>query len=582
MATIVLPYTKESKLEGPELAERVARVMEEMPPPLRDVAERHEFIREYLAQLPPSKLGLPTYVPELNRNMGDEKRPNYLYPTLRDNIFVHILAQPKEKRHSYIPLEPTMGESFSDLTLRVEYKLMELRDQLLPLPGKKEDDERQVLRYIDQVTTVDGADKISFFEKQFGFLRRGGVKVTRIPVTIREQEALRYLFIRDKVGLGALEPFASDPYIEDISCSGTGHIFIEHKIFKGLRSMVVFPDTKDLDNFVMWLGERIRKPVTFRKPVVDATLPDGSRINIVFGTDVSRRGSNFTIRKFAGTPISIFQLVEFGTCTYQMLAYLSLTIGNGMNVFVSGETASGKTTLLNAVTAFIHPMAKIISIEDTPELQVPHSNWIREVVQGTKTDGDSSGIDMFDLLKAALRQRPDEIIIGEIRGAEGNVAFQAMQTGHSVMATFHAASTEKLIQRLTGSPINVPKSYIDNLNIVILTSQVKLPDGKLGRRITGINEIINYDPGYDAFTYIETFHWNETNDEHEFTGYMSSYVLENLVAPRVGIPSRKKQRIYSELDRRAKILKKLHLDQGVTDFYEVLKVLSKAQRQGLF
>ncbi len=569
-------------MEGPELEERVARVMGQLSPPLREIAEQHEYIREYLALLPPSKIGLPVFVPELDRKMGDEKLPNLIYPTQRDNIFVHVRAEPQEKRHSYIPLEPTMGEAFGELMTRVEYKLMELRDRLVPLDGTDEENEEQVLRYIDQVTTTVEGDSAGFLERQFGFLRRGGAKTIKIKVTTREQDALKYLFVRDKIGLGTLEPFAADPYIEDISCSGTGHIFIEHKIFKGLRSMVVFTDAKELDDFVMWLGDRIRKPVTFRNPVVDATLPDGSRINIVFGREVSRRGSNFTIRKFAGTPISVFELVDFGTLTYQMLAYLSMVIGNGMNLFVAGETASGKTTLLNAVTAFIHPMAKIVSIEDTPELQVPHPNWIREVVQTTKLGEEGSGVDMFDLLKAALRQRPDEIIIGEIRGPEGNVAFQAMQTGHSVMATFHAASTEKLIQRITGSPISVPKSYIDNLNVVVLTSQVKLPNGKLGRRVTGINEIVGYDPSYDAFTFIETFHWNETNDQFEFTGYMSSYVLENLVAPKIGIPSRKRQRVYAELDRRTKILKKLHLDQGVTDFYEVLRVLSKAQRQGLF
>ncbi len=582
MATTVLPFSRENKVDSHDLAELEGRVLEQLSPPMREIAEQHDYIREYLAMLPASKLGLPVFVPELDRKMGDNKRPNLIYPTQRDNIFVHVLAEPKEKRNSYIPLEPTMGEAFGELTTRVEVKLMELRDQLVPLTGTKEENEEQVLRYIDQATTTGGDDNVGFLERQFGFLRRGGLRVSKIKVTAREWNALRYLFVRDKIGLGTLEPFAVDPYIEDISCSGTGHIFIEHKIFKGLRSMVVFTDAGELDDFVMWLGDRIRKPVTFRNPVVDATLPDGSRINIVFGREVSRRGSNFTIRKFAGTPISIFELVSFGTVNYQMLAYLSMVIGNGMNLFVSGETASGKTTLLNAVTAFIHPMAKIVSIEDTPELQVPHPNWIREVVQTTQLGEDSSGVDMFDLLKAALRQRPDEIIIGEIRVPEGNVAFQAMQTGHSVMATFHAASTEKLIQRITGNPISVPKSYIDNLNVVVLTSQVKLPNGKLGRRITGINEIVGYDPSYDAFTFIETFHWNETNDQFEFTGYMSSYVLENLVAPRIGIPSRRRQRVYAELDRRAKILAKLHKDQGVTDFYEVLRVLSKAQRQGLF
>jgi len=331
----------------------------------------------------------------------------------------------------------------------------------------------------------------------------------------------------------------------------------------------------------LWLSERIKKPVTFRNPIVDATLPDGSRINIVFGRDVSRRGSNFSIRKFAGTPISIFELVNFASLNYQMLAYLSLVIGNEMNVFVSGETASGKTTLLNAVTTFIHPMAKVVSIEDTPELQVPHKNWIREVVQTTKME-EGSGVNMFDLLKAALRQRPNEIIVGEIRGPEGNVAFQAMQTGHAVMATFHAASVEKLIQRMTGNPISVPKSYIDNLNVVIFTSAVKLPNGKTGRRVTSINEIVAYDPVFDSFTFVEIFHWDEETDVFEFTGYMTSMVLENKVAPRMGIATTKKQRIYAELERRAKILEKLHKEQKVTGFYEILEVLGRAQRQGLF
>ena len=253
-----------------------------------------------------------------------------------------------------------------------------------------------------------------------------------------------------------------------------------------------------------------------------------------------------------------------------------------MNVFVSGETASGKTTLLNAVTTFIPPLAKIITIEDTPELQVPHKNWLREVVQTNKTEGDSAGVTIFDLLKAALRQRPDEIMVGEISGTEGNVAFQAMQTGHSVMATFHAASVEKLIQRITGDPILVPKNYVDNLNVVILTSQVKLPNGRLGRRITGISEIVGYDSALESFSFIESFKWNQETDVFEFTGYMTSYILENKIAPKLGIPSHKKQRIYVEMERQAKILAKLHKEKGVTGFYEVLDVLNKAQKEGLF
>ncbi|MCJ7521225.1 MAG: type II/IV secretion system ATPase subunit, partial [Dehalococcoidia bacterium] len=338
----------------------------------------------------------------------------------------------------------------------------------------------------------------------------------------------------------------------------------------------------DLDNFVLNLSESIKKPVTLRKPIVDATLPDGSRINIVFGRDVSRRGSNFTIRKFGETPISIMELIEFGSLDYEMAAYISLIIESEMSMFVVGETASGKTTLLNAVTTFIPLRSRIVSIEDTPELQVPHANWIREVAKAPVPGEHKAQVDMFDLLKAALRQRPNVIIVGEIRGVEGNIAFGAMQSGHEVLSTFHASNVEKLIQRLTGNPINVPKTYMDNLNVVICQNAVKLPNGKIGRRATSISEIVGYDPVSETFSYVEVFHWNQANDSFEFIGKKNSYLLEERIAIKRGIPSNEKWQVYSVVERRAKILKKLHKDKGVTDFFELLKVLAKAQQEGLF
>jgi flagellar protein FlaI len=261
---------------------------------------------------------------------------------------------------------------------------------------------------------------------------------------------------------------------------------------------------------------------------------------------------------------------------------LSLEVQKEEIVGVLGSNSAGKTTLMNAVTTFIHPLAKVITIEDTPELQVPHKNWIREVVQSTKTEDATGAVTMFDLLKAALRQRPNEILIGEIRGPEGNIAFQAMQTGHSVMATFHAATVEKLNQRITNNPISVPKAYIDNLNVVVLTSTVKLPNGKTGRRVTAVSEIVGFDQASNSYNIVESFRWNEDRDNFDFTGYMTSYVLEFKIASKMGLGGRKKRRVYDELERRAVILKKLHKEQGVTDFYEVLEVLGKAQREGLF
>jgi flagellar protein FlaI len=189
---------------------------------------------------------------------------------------------------------------------------------------------------------------------------------------------------------------------------------------------------------------------------------------------------------------------------------------------------------------------------------------------------------MFDLLKAALRQRPNVIIVGEIRGVEGNIAFGAMQSGHEVLSTFHASNVEKLIQRLTGHPISVPKTYMDNLNVVVCQNAVKLPNGKKGRRATSISEIVGYDPVDDNFSYVEVFRWNQANDSFEFVGKKNSYLLEEKIAIKRGIPPSQKWQIYSVVERRARILEKLHKDKGVTNFYELLNVLAKAQQEGLF
>ncbi|MBC8282085.1 MAG: type II/IV secretion system ATPase subunit, partial [Chloroflexi bacterium] len=192
-----------------------------------------------------------------------------------------------------------------------------------------------------------------------------------------------------------------------------------------------------------------------------------------------------------------------------------------------------------------------------------------------------SSVTMFDLPKAAMRQRPNEIIIGEIRGEEGSVAFQAMQTGHACMATFHASSVEKLIQRLTGHPINIPKTYVDSLNLVIIMSAVRLPDGTTGRRVMSINEIVSYDTETNSFNFIEVFRWNSALDKFEFPGYNNAYLLENVVGVRRGLPAKETRRIYEEINSRAVILRKLH-ERGINNFYELHRILSQAYRQGLF
>jgi len=536
--------------------------LDQLPQPLQDLARQHSFLFEYLQALPLDEIGMPSYVPKLSRAMQKLKVRNLIYPTNAEDIFIHIYPDPKGARDFYIPIEPLLTVHLNGLVEKVEEKLLTMAEKIGE--ASEADREEVLLASIDKSCTIVATE-------------RNG----KIQVTPRELTALKYRSVRDKMGLGVLQPLLEDPYIEDISCSGLGNIFIEHKIFKSLKSSIYFPSHDDLDDFVVQMGERIKKPVTLRNPIVDAALPDGSRINIVYGRDIAKRGSNFTIRKFSDDIISVLNLIEFGALDYLTAAYLWLAIESDLNVFVVGATASGKTTLLNALTTFIKPNAKIVTIEDTPELQVPHANWVREVVRPITKDSKSGGVDMFDLLKAALRQRPDRILIGEIRGVEGNIAFQAMQTGHGVMATFHASSVQKVIQRLTGEPINVPKVNIDNLDLVVIQSAVRGPDGSTLRRIVSVNEIVDYDSASNTYSFITAFRWKAEDDTFEFPGDMNSYVLEQKVATKRGLPENKRRSIYSELRKRAMILEKIHKRGGSSSFEKLFEIISEAYKQGL-
>lgn len=540
-----------------------APLFQSLPQDMQEQVFLNLHLWSYLENLQSNGLDIPEFVSRLNKSFKGNASNNLIYP-VANKVFVHIYTAEGEARDVYAPIEPSYGGVTARLMEDVDQKLIDHVSELQSVVGEEQEKRIEVLTSILEKICDTGGN---------------GKSRSTLKVTPEELDELKYLMIRDKEGMGAIQPLVSDPYIEDVSCSGVGAVFIEHKIFGGLTSTINFDTTEVLDQFVIKLSEKIGRPVTVRNPIVDSTLPDGSRINIVYGDDVSKRGSNFTIRKFQATPFSILDLVNSGTLSFEMASYLSLMLGAGMNTFVSGETASGKTTMLNAISTFIPPASKIVSIEDTPELQVPHPNWTREVVRNT-VDGSSS-VTMFDLLRAALRQRPNEIIIGEIRGEEGAIAFQAMQTGHSCMATFHASSVERLIQRMTGHPINVPKTYVDNLNLVIIMSAVRLPDGSTGRRILSINEVIEYDTETDSFGFIEVFRWDAATDTFEYPGFMNTNLLENVVTERRGMPPLEHRQIYTMLEERATILRNL-AEQDITNFYELHNVITQANREGLF
>jgi flagellar protein FlaI len=584
-----------------------------LPANAKEYVKTNPHLLEYLHVFPVNIYGIPLFLSELKKDLRFMKNPNLIYP-VNENTFVHILPDADDVRNFYIPIEPSFLHSVSDLMPVIETKLIDLIDGLDTDPRTDQERADVLKKMLATIAVIkqknvdiktltesgkqnDGLKtRINTFLKT-DFTAQNKIKkqkrrsLNQIPVTPEgkiiltpeEYRAIEYLLIRDMIDMGALKPFLSDPYIEDISCDGVGPVFIEHKIFKGLKSVIEFKVSSELDEFVVKIAERIKRPITYRNPVVDSTLPDGSRINIIYGTDISKHGSNFTIRKVNEIPLSILNIVENGSIDYMAAAYLWICVEYGMSVFVSGETASGKTTFLNAITTFIPPENKIVTIEDTPELNLPHQNWVREVAlakgrgEGTGTSGE---VTMYDLLKAALRQRPNQILVGEIRGVEGSVAFSAMQTGHPVMSTFHAASVEKLIQRLCGEPINIPKTYVDNLNLIILTSAVKRPDGQTVRRMTSINELVGYNAETGGFTFVQMFTWEPLTDTFVWTGKGSSYLLENKIATMLGIPDNKKADIYLEVEKRAKILERLH-KAGYVKFWDLFHMITKIKKQGL-
>jgi flagellar protein FlaI len=562
-----------------------------LPKLMKKEVERNMHLLEYLHVVPMDKIGIPKFIPKLEKKHGEIENPNLIYQA-SDQIYIHIYTDKNDVRNFYIPIEPTLLTGVDLLLKEVEVKLVDFLTEIDFDPEDKEEKERILKEALKEICVITNGRKVDdFIENEEGILKlfmrnkNNGKNGHHIYVTREQYKALEYAIIRDKVGLGVLEPYIRDKHIEDITCNGLGPIFIEHKVFKGLKSIIEFREEETLNKFIIRLAERIGKPITYKDPIVDATLPDGSRINIVFGNDVSKNGSNFTIRKFNETPFSVLQVIESGAMDYMIAGYLWLLISEGMSGFICGETASGKTTSLNAITAFISPDAKIVSIEDTPELQVPHKNWTREVTRGSTRggslgEGSGSDVTMFDLLKAALRQRPNYILVGEIRGVEGNIAFQAMQTGHPVMSTFHAATVEKLIQRLTAEPISVPKTYIDNLNFVLIQSAVRRPDGRLVRRVLSVNEIVGYNPQKGGVSFIEAFSWDPVTDSFVFGAYGSSYLLEQKIATRLGIPTNKKKVIYEEVEKRAKILQKLH-EEGITNFYDFFNTLAKIRKSGM-
>jgi len=302
-----------------------------------------------------------------------------------------------------------------------------------------------------------------------------------------------------------------------------------------------------LNSFIVRLAFLAGKQISIASPLLDASLPDGSRIQMTYGSEITRRGSTFTIRRFRVDPLTISDLITFRTLSAEMAAYLWYAIENRASVLVAGGVAAGKTTMLNCLSMFIKPEFKIVSVEDTAELNLPHENWIPSVVRVGGFGEKAGAITLFDLLKAAVRQRPDYIIVGEVRGEEAYTLFQAMATGHLGMCTIHAESADSAIHRLESEPMNIPRSLLTMIDAVLVQGRTEV-NGKPARRALSVTEIVGLDPRTKDILTNAVYRWDAKTDS--FSYYGRSYVLQR-VMKKTGL---NEQEVQIELQRRKTVL----------------------------
>ncbi len=534
---------------------------------LRKAFKRNHHLKVHVDQFFVNHRLRPTLVTEISRDMAEAEAVNIIYP-VGDPLFVHIFST-KSIPISYTSVQPPLTGELQQKFARIMRRVYDKAVYKAPHKDLKEFEDNLVKLIDESTVTVEEQrkERKALFGDMFS--------EPKIQVTAEEAELVKYHAIQNIILSGPLQPLLRDPYIEDIHCIGHDNVSIVHKVFQSMPTNIEFDSTEELDNYVRALSERIGRPASLARPIVDGTLLDGSRINLIYAEDVSVRGPSFSIRKFSEEPISITQLIEWNSISSREAAYLWLCLEEGMSVFFCGETASGKTTTMGAVLPFIKYDSKVYTAEDTIEMQVPHKVWQR---LATRDFGpEESRVDTFALLKAALRSRPNYIIVGEIRGKEGSVAFQAMQTGHPVLSTFHAASTRKLIQRFTSDPINVPITFIDNLNVAFFQAGI-YREGKFLRRTMLIDEIVGFNEALGGIMTRTVFIWNAADDSHVFKGMNNSYILEEKIAVKRGYGD--KRRIYDDLSMRTKILDEMRA-RKIFKYEEVEDVIKEFQKKGV-
>jgi len=505
-----------------------------------------------------------------------------------------IFHSRKENERKYYVVEPNMNEIEADLRNFMAGKLktaIKYSDDDVIVEGDEADRaeviqreaERLLNRYdlYEKPANGSGSGFTGSIKGMLGMSDRDtngddpdssleGIEVRPEPLVVAEDpktlseyqvEKLLYLLKRDFIGYGKIDPIKHDINVEDISCNGyNSRVFVYHTDYEQVITNVEHGED-ELDEFVVKLAQRSGKGISKRQPQVDATLPDGSRAQLTLGREVSDHGTNYTIRQFKDVPFTPIDLINWNTFNLDEMAFLWLCIENHKSLLFAGGTASGKTTSLNAVSLFIPSNSKTVSIEDTREVELPQRNWVASVTRPSFGQDDVGDVDEFDLLEAALRQRPDYIVFGEVRGEEGRDLFQVMSTGHTTYTTFHADSVGEVIKRFTTEPINVSKTLFTALDLVSIQTQTRVGGRKVRRNKT-LTEINEYSPENDEINVRDVYEWRAETDEYIQMG--SSSTLEEIKFDR----GWSQERLDEELFKRKVVLAYL-INRGLNTYTEV-------------
>lgn len=482
---------------------------------------------------------------------------NIRYPLLEPFAFAEIKWDPLEKKLKYQVIEPQLTPEENKKLETIEELLTEIID--VKLSALKEG---QLIDYLE--------DKVR------DVLERG-----KIEVQNAEYIKIMYYIYRDLVGLNEIEAIMHDPYVEDVGCSGLDiPVFIFHRKYGSVETSVIFQDFEHLNNYVIKLSERCGRYISYAKPLLDGTLPDGSRIQASMAKDVTTKGPTFSIRKFRRNPFSPIDILDMNTATSDMLAYLWFLVEHGASILICGGVATGKTTFLNCISMFIPPEYKVISIEDTREINIPHENWIPAVTRvgfGMPEAGGSryGEVDLFDLLKESFRMKPDYVIVGEVRGREAYVMFQGISSGHPSLGTLHAGSVEDVIKRLVTPPIELSSSLIEALDLIILVGKAR-EKGESARRVKTIHEIQAVDSSTQRARTVKPFEWLASVDEYKNNMQQSQLIRK--ISFETGITY---QEISAQIEERKRVLEwlKRHDVFHYKDVYDYINMYRKNREE---